>query len=130
MNDEVLERVRIDKWLWSVRICKTRSDATNLCKRGRVRVDGQPVKPSREVRIGQLIGVKREGIEWQYRVLKCIDKRVGAKIAVLCREDLTEIEKIQRLKLVKSGWTPKRDKGEGRPTKKDRRAIDRLYDTE
>lgn len=126
--EEYTEKVRLDKWLWAVRICKTRAAATDLCKRQRVSVDGQAAKPSREVRAGQLITVKRDGIDWQYKVLQCIDKRVGAKIAAECRADLTPQEDLQRLKEVKSGWTPRREKGEGRPTKKDRRAIDKLHD--
>lgn len=125
--NEAAENIRLDKWLWAVRIAKTRSVATDLCKRQRVSVDGQTAKPSREVREGQLITVRRDGIDWQYKVLKCIDKRVGAKIAAECREDLTPEEDLQRLKEVKAGWTPRRAKGEGRPTKKDRRAIDKLH---
>ncbi|MCA9394691.1 MAG: RNA-binding S4 domain-containing protein [Candidatus Omnitrophica bacterium] len=120
-------RIRLDKWLWAVRICKTRAAATDLCKRQRVSVDGQNAKPSREIREGNLITVKRDGIDWQYKVLKCIDKRVGAKIAAECREDLTPKEDLKRLKEVKSSWTPRRPKGEGRPTKKDRRDLDKLH---
>ncbi len=127
MTDErELDKVRIDKWLWAVRICKTRADATELCKRGRVLIDGQNVKPSREISVGQVILVKRDGLEWEYGVLRCIDKRVGAKIAVTCREDRTDPQKVQQLREIKSGWTPRREKGTGRPTKKDRRALDKL----
>lgn len=128
MGIEETNKVRLDKWLWAVRICKTRAVATDLCKRQRVSVNGQQAKPSREVHVDQLITVKRDGIEWQYKVLKCIDKRVGAKVAAECKEDLTDPEALKQLKEVKSGWTPRRPKGEGRPTKKDRRAIDKLHD--
>ena len=118
--------VRIDKWLWAVRICKTRPIATELCQRQRVSIDDQPVKPSRHVLTGQVIVVRKEGLSWQYRVLKVIDKRVGAEIAKECCADITPQEDKDRLALAKSSWVPRREKGEGRPTKKDRRAIDRL----
>jgi len=130
MLSDKLESVRIDRWLWAVRICKTRSAATDLCKRQRVSINGQKVKPSREVRFGQLVSVKREGISQQYRVLKCIEKRVGAKVAVDCMKDETSQEEILKMKTIKGVWTPSRDKGAGRPTKKERRAIDKLYDLE
>lgn len=130
MNKEEIDSVRIDRWLWAVRICKTRSIATDLCKRQRVSVDGQDVKPSREVRVGQTVILKRDSISWQYKVLKCITNRVGAKLAIECKEDLTPQEEIDKLKMIKSGWTPRRAKGEGRPTKKERRALDTLFDVE
>ena len=79
MPSNELHSIRIDRWLWAVRICKTRVIATDLCKRSRVSIDQQKIKPSREVKTGQLVSVKRDGIIYQYRVLKCIEKRVGAK---------------------------------------------------
>jgi ribosome-associated heat shock protein Hsp15 len=118
--------VRIDKWLWAVRICKTRAVATDLCKRQRVTIDAQAVKPSRVVVTGQVVVVRKEGFSWHYRVLQCIDKRVGAKAAKECCEDITPQEEKDRFHLVKSSWVPRRAKGEGRPTKKERRAVDRL----
>lgn len=123
---KILDSVRIDKWLWAVRICKTRQVAMDLCKRQRVSVDGQFVKPSRDVREGQMVAVKRDGIQFQYRVLHCIDKRVGAKLADQCKEDITPEEEKIKLQQVYGGWTPRREKGEGRPTKKDRRAMDKF----
>jgi ribosome-associated heat shock protein Hsp15 len=120
--------VRIDKWLWAVRICKTRLIATDLCKRQRVSIDGQEVKPSRVVLAGQVVLVRREGFTWQYRVLQCIDKRVGAKAVKESCEDITPQDEKDRFALVKSAWVPRRAQGEGRPTKKDRRAVDRLME--
>jgi len=128
MNEHDPNFVRIDKWLWAVRICKTRAIAADLCKKHRVSIENQGVKPSREIRSGQIITVRKDNIDWQFKVLKCIEKRVGAKIAAECREDLTPQEQIDKLKMIKSGWIPRRAKGEGRPTKKDRRAIDRLFE--
>ncbi len=118
--------VRIDKWLWSVRICKTRLMATDLCKRHKVSINGQQVKPSRDVMVGQVIVVRKEGVCWQYRVLKCIDKRVGAQVAKDCCEDITPEEEKNKLVLIRGGWVPRRAKGEGRPTKKERREIERV----
>ena len=121
-----MDSVRIDRWLWAVRICKTRSIATDLCKRQRISVDGQPVKPSRIVKAGQVVTLKRDAILFQYKILRCIANRVGAKLAIECKEDLTPKEEIDKLKMIKSSWVPRRAKGEGRPTKKERRALDKL----
>ncbi|MEI6437458.1 MAG: S4 domain-containing protein [Candidatus Omnitrophota bacterium] len=118
--------VRIDKWLWSVRICKTRLVATELCKRHKVSIDGQEVKPSRAVSVGQVIVVRKDGLSWQYRVLKCIDKRISAVLAKECCEDITPQVEKDKLLLIKGGWVPRRAKGEGRPTKKERRDMDRV----
>ncbi len=123
---EILNSIRIDKWLHAVRVCKTRLIATDLCKRHKVSVDGQAVKPSREIRVGQIVTVRKDSIDWQFKVLKCIEKRVGAKIAIECYEDLTPEEQLHKLKLIKGAWVPRRLKGEGRPTKKERRDMDRL----
>ncbi|MFH0754778.1 MAG: S4 domain-containing protein [Candidatus Omnitrophota bacterium] len=120
--------VRIDKWLWAVRICKTRVIALDLCKRNKVIIDGQVVKPSRAVNPGQVVVVRKEGISWQYRVLKCIDKRVGAPLAKVCCEDITPQEEKDKLALIKSGWMARRVKGEGRPTKKERRELNRVFE--
>jgi ribosome-associated heat shock protein Hsp15 len=126
MPEAIELSVRIDKWLWSVRICKTRLIATDLCKRHKVSIDGQEVKPSRAITCGQIIHVHREGVCWQYRVLQCIEKRVGPQVAKECCEDITPPEEKNRLVLIKGGWTPRRAKGEGRPTKKERRDMDRV----
>lgn len=121
-----MESVRIDKWLWAVRICKTRTLAGILCRRGKVKVDGQRVKPSRMITVGNKISVSKQGLEWEYEVLKCIDKRVGAKIAQECRYDINAEENMEKLSMIRKVWVPWRAKGEGRPTKKDRRKMDEL----
>ena len=126
--DLIPTSVRIDKWLWSVRICKTRLIATDLCKRHRVSIDGQLIKPSRVIKAGQLIVVRKDGVNWQYRVLKEIDKRVGAQLVKESCEDITPQEERNKFELVKGGWVPRRAKGEGRPTKKDRREMERVLD--
>jgi len=122
-----LDTVRVDKWLWAVRICKTRSIATDLCDRGRVKVDGSPSKPSRKLRPGQLVAVKKDGLQREFKVLKCIDKRVGAPLADECKEEITPVEELQRVASIRKGGVPRRPKGSGRPTKRDRRKINELY---
>jgi len=122
------ESVRIDKWLWAARICKTRSIATDLCDRGRVKIDETPAKPSRKVRAGQLVTLRRGGITYRFRVLKGIDRRVGAKVAAECREDLTPQEELDKLSVIRRGGVPYREPGTGRPTKRDRRQIERLFE--
>jgi ribosome-associated heat shock protein Hsp15 len=128
LNFSGVEKVLKFGATWSVLICKTRPIATDLCQRHKVTIDGQPVKPSRSVLVGQVIGLRREGISWQYRVLKCIDKRVGARLVKECCEDITPEEERNKLALIKAGWVPRRLPGEGRPTKKERRDMERVLD--
>jgi len=128
MELQALPSIRIDKWLWAVRICKTRLIASTLCKRQKVFVDGQLVKPSREVHPGQTIAIKKDGIEWQYKVIQCIEKRVSAPLAALCKEDRTSQESLDQLKMINKGWAARREKGAGRPTKKERRDMDKALE--
>ncbi|MEW5896053.1 MAG: RNA-binding S4 domain-containing protein [Candidatus Omnitrophota bacterium] len=118
---------RIDKWLWAVRVCKTRTQASDLCERGKVRIDGALVKASHKVKEGQLVTVKQAGVAYQFKVIRCIDKRVGAPIASECKEDVTPKEEMERLFKVRRSAIPSRDPGAGRPTKRDRRKIDKLH---
>src|SRR3954468_10092555 len=122
--------VRIDKWLWAVRVFKTRSLATDACRNGRVTIDGKEVKPSREVRIGETIVVQKDELTRTFKVLGVLEKRVGAKIAKDFVEDLTppsEFEKKREPNFVPPMYRPK---GAGRPTKKDRRAQDAFSDND
>ncbi len=122
--------VRIDKWLWAVRVFKTRSLATDACRNGRVTIGGKLVKPSREVRIGETIVVQKDEMTRTFKVLGVLEKRVGAKIAKDYVEDLTpasEFEKKREPNLLPPMYRPK---GAGRPTKKDRRALDSYSDGE
>jgi ribosome-associated heat shock protein Hsp15 len=119
--------VRIDKWLWAVRIFKTRSLAADACRRGQVKIGGQPVKASRDVRIGDVLTEERDEITRTFKVLQLLDHRVGAALAKEFVEDLTppsEYEK--RREKVFSPPIFVRPKGTGRPTKKDRRDLDKL----
>ncbi len=126
MNENDLSSVRVDKWLWAVRICKTRKLATELCKQHKILINGQPVKPSRDVIPGQEVILKRDGVEWVYKVLKCLDKRVSAPLSLEYKEDITPEETIERLKIIKRDMMPRRPKGAGRPTKKERRNLEKV----
>jgi len=120
-----LLKTRIDKWLWSVRVYKTRTLASEACAAGKIKIDGDSVKASYLVKQGQTIQINRQGDKLTYKVLKLIDKRVGAPLAAVCFEDLTPQEEKDKLNLP-SAFYEVRDKGVGRPTKRDRRDIDRF----
>lgn len=115
--------VRVDKWLWAVRIYKTRTLAADACRNGRVTIGGVPVKPSREVKINDLILAQNADITRTIKVLALLDHRVGAPAVKDFAEDLTPIAEYQKLKEPCLKPLFYRPKGAGRPTKKDRRAI-------
>lgn len=121
-----VSKVRLDKWLWAVRLFKSRSLSTDTVKSGKVKLHGKTLKPSYHVNIGDTFDVKKNGFNLQIRVEKLIDKRVSAQLAVECLQDFTPLEELNKYKdwFVGKGKTEIRDKGEGRPTKKERREID------
>lgn len=122
-----MAKVRIDKWLWSIRIFKSRTLATDACKSGKVRIGEEPVKASYLLSENEIVTVKKEGFNLQFRSIQLIEKRVGAPIAVTCYEDVTSEEEKNKYKawfLNGLAVTEKREKGAGRPTKKERREID------
>ncbi len=127
----MLQKVRVDKWLWSVRIFKSRSMATDACKSGKVKVDEDIVKPSQLIQRGNIIEVKKNGFIYTLKVVDLIQKRVSASLAQPCYEDLTPEEELNKYKdwFVGKGRSEFREKGLGRPTKKDRRKIDRFKDS-
>ena len=120
--------MRIDKYLWCTRYCKTRSIATNACKKGHVKVNGQIVKPSREVYATDKIEFRKNQIKYQLLVNDLPESRVGAKIVNLYITDITPKEAFDAAELLKYSKDYYRKKGTGRPTKKDRRDIDDFYD--
>ncbi|MEN9447573.1 MAG: hypothetical protein RJA25_863 [Bacteroidota bacterium] len=122
-----LDKTRIDKWLWAVRIYKTRSLATEACAAGKVKINGESVKASYLLKPGQTIQLNKQGEKSTFKVIKIIEKRVGAPIAIACYEDLTPPEEKNKL-LFPSVFYEVRDKGSGRPTKRDRREIDKFKD--
>jgi ribosome-associated heat shock protein Hsp15 len=122
------EKLRIDKYLWAIRIFKTRTLATEACKAGRVKLGGQNIKPSHEVKIGEIYQVSK-GIERKViKVTGLLENRMDAKTVVNFYEDETPIEQTHGYKSTFHAPLLKRDRGTGRPTKKDRREIDDLKD--
>ncbi len=118
--------ISIDKWLWSVRLFKTRSQATAACKGGKVKIEGIVVKPSREIKVEDIIQVQSRGFSKTVKVIGLLKNRVSAKLAVEYVEDITpEVEIAKRL-MMKDVNYERRERGVGRPTKKQRRLIERL----
>lgn len=120
------EKVRIDKYLWAIRIFKSRTIATEACKEGKVRMRNEPVKASALITIGDVIDVQKDGFKLTYKVVQLIEKRVSPLLAKPCYEDLTPEEEINKYKswFIGKGGPERRERGTGRPTKRDRREID------
>lgn len=125
-----MDKVRIDKWLWSVRIFKSRTVATDACKGGKVKIKGESIKPSYQLQEGEVVQVRKNGFDFQFKAVKLIQKRVGAPIAITCYEDLTPKEELDKYKnwFVGKAAAEHRERGAGRPTKRERREIDRFKD--
>lgn len=121
-----MEEVRIDKWLWAVRIFKTRTIAADVCKKGRVMMDGVAVKPSRNIHRGDVIQVKKPPITLSFKVLDLTDKRMGAKLVSQFMENVTPPEEYEILELNRISGFVDRQKGSGRPTKKERRDLEQF----
>lgn len=124
-----MQETRIDKWLWAVRIFKTRTIAADACKKGRVMVGGVSVKPSRTVRVDDVIQVKKPPVTFSFRVLALADKRMGAKLVPDFMENVTPPEEYEVLELNKISGFVDRQRGSGRPTKKERRDLEQFTDT-
>jgi ribosome-associated heat shock protein Hsp15 len=120
--------IRIDKFLWSVRLYKTRSIASDECRKGRIIINNIQVKPSRTVLKNEIINVKKPPVIFSYRVIETIENRLSAKLVEKYLEDLTTEEEKAKLEFQQTGEIVYRDKGTGRPTKKERRQIDRIKD--
>lgn len=117
--------VRVDKWLWAIRVFKTRSQATEACRKGRVFIDSQSVKPSRILKPGDVVQVRKPPVTYSYRVLGLLGKRLSAKAIQEFAENITPPEEMDKLKMREDFYVV-REKGAGRPTKKERRILDRL----
>ena len=117
---------RVGKWLWAVRIFKTRSIATDACKKGRVAVGGTVVKPSRMIHVGDIVSVRKPPIEYSFRVIQLLGSRVGAKRVEEFMQNVTPREQYELLELQRVSGFVDRAKGLGRPTKKDRRDLDQF----
>lgn len=122
--------VRIDKWLWAVRIFKTRSLAAEECKKGHVSMNGSNLKPSRTVKVGDVVQVRKAPITLSLKVLQTIENRVSAKLVPEMLENVTPPEQYELLEMSKISGFIDRAKGTGRPTKKERRDLDFFLDDE
>jgi ribosome-associated heat shock protein Hsp15 len=120
------EPVRIDKWLWSVRIYKTRTQAAAECRKGRVLINGVPIKPSHVAKEGEVVTVRKPPVIHTYKVKDILNSRVSAQVAKKYVEDLTPDEELFKREVAKINLNFFRDPGTGRPTKKDRREIARI----
>ena len=123
-----LDYMRLDKYLWSIRFFKTRSIATDYCKKGHIKMNDQSCKPSKEVYLNDLFLIRKNQINYKIQVLGIPESRVGAKLLYLYMNDLTPVEEFQKNELLKYSKDYYRKKGTGRPTKKDRRDIDDYHD--
>ena len=128
LNLSMEKSVRIDKWLWAVRIFKTRGLACDACKAGKVKIEDNAVKPSRDVKIGEIITVQIGPLKKTIMVLAALENRVSAKLAVGFVQDMTPEEEYKKLELMRDSVFIRRDRGAGRPTKKERRDIQKNTD--
>lgn len=124
MNNEA----RIDKWLWAARIFKTRTIAAAACKKGQVSIGGTQLKPSRMVKVGDTVDVKKPPITYSFKILQAIEHRVGAKLIPEVLQNVTRPEQYELLEMSKISGFVDRARGTGRPTKKERRALDDFRD--
>ena len=115
---------RLDKWLWAARIFKTRTIAADACKNGRIMVNDVNVKPSRMVKVGDKISVRKPPVTYSFKILKTIEQRVGAKLLPEIYENVTTPDQYELLEMNRISGFINRQRGTGRPTKKDRRAMD------
>ncbi len=121
---EIKNEVRIDKWLWAVRLFKTRTIAIEACKKGRITIKGMPIKPSRMIKIGDIIEIRRAPITYSFEVLDLTEKRMGAKLVPQYMRDVTPPAQLEILELSRITGFVDRARGTGRPTKKDRRDLE------
>ncbi len=119
---------RIDKYLWAIRAFKTRTDATDACKGGKVKIAGVNAKPSKEVKPGDILTVKKGTVTYTYKVLQPLERRVGAKLVPEYALNLTSAAELEKLRAPVETFFITRDRGAGRPTKKDRREIEDAWD--
>ena len=120
--------VRIDKWLWAVRLFKTRSLASEACKKGKVLIQGVQVKPSRNVKVGDVISIRRNPVLFSFKVLALSENRMNAKLVPGFMTDVTTPDQLELIELARIAAKSGRDRGTGRPTKKERRDLDELFE--
>ncbi len=120
-------KIRLDKYLWAVRLSKTRSQATELINKGKVLINDSLIKPSREIKIGDIITILKHNAKFKYQILAGLEKRVGAPLVKDFISDITDPEEIEKLKAYQQAQNNYRQT-DGKPTKKDRRELDRFMD--
>jgi ribosome-associated heat shock protein Hsp15 len=125
-NDKIKGEVRIDKWLWAVRLFKTRSIAIEACKKGRITIKGVTVKPSRMIKVGDVIEVRRPPVTYSFEALNLTENRMGAKLVPDFVKDVTPASQLEILEMSKVSGFVDRARGTGRPTKKDRRDLEQF----
>lgn len=123
-----MDSVRIDKYLWAIRVFKTRGDATDACAGNKVKVNGVNAKASKAIKAGDVIEVRKTAALFTYKVLQLAEKRMGAQLVPQYAENLTPESEMSKLHAPLETIVLKRDKGSGRPTKKERRELDELFD--
>ena len=121
-----MEEVRIDKWMWATRIFKTRTIAAEACKKSRVMVGGITVKPSRMIKVGEVIQVRKPPVTFSFKVLALTERRMGAKLVPGYLENVTTPDQYEILEMNKISGFVDRARGLGRPTKKDRRELEQF----
>jgi ribosome-associated heat shock protein Hsp15 len=119
---------RLDKWLWAARVFKTRSQAADACKNGRVTIGGAGVKPSHTVKVGDVVSVRKPPVTYSFKIITCIEQRVGAKLLPQVFENVTDPKQYELLEMSRISGFVDRARGTGRPTKKERRALDAFED--
>ena len=122
------DSTRIDKYIWAIRLFKTRSEATEACNGNKVQLNGVAAKPSKTVKAGDSISVRKGAVQYSYKVLKIAENRMGAQLVPEFAENLTPQSELDKLHAPRETFFVKRDRGSGRPTKKDRREMDALWD--
>lgn len=123
-----MDSVRLDKYLWAIRVFKTRSEAADACNGNKVRLNGVPAKPSKAVKSGDSIDVRKGSALFSYRVLQLTESRMGAALVEQYADNLTPESELEKLHAPRETIVLQRDRGTGRPTKKDRRQLDELMD--
>lgn len=123
-----MSEVRIDKWLWAVRLFKTRTLAAEACKKGKVLMHSVQVKPSRNLKVGDVVCIKRNPVLFSFKVLALTENRMNAKLVPGFMENVTTADQLELIEIARLAAQNNRDRGTGRPTKKDRRAIDDFFE--
>ena len=126
---KIMETERIDKVLWALRVFKTRTEATDACKGGKVKIGGVNAKPSRLLKTGETVEVRKGAVQYSYRIKQLTDHRLGAKMVSEYAENLTSQAELDKLKAHIETFFLRRDPGTGRPTKKDRREMEEAWDS-